>query len=71
MAYLFYINKNIENFNVVERYYKYTNCKLELTNNENSKIKSGILGSFRSLNVFECLHKINLNDIRIEIKTKI
>ena len=71
IAYLFSINKNIENINVVDEYYKYTNCKSELSNNEISKIKSKILGSFRGLNIFECLHKINLNDIRIEIKEKI
>ena len=31
IAYLFSINKNIENINVVDEYYKYTNCKLELS----------------------------------------
>ena len=70
ITYLFDKNKNIENINIIEEYYKYTKSKLEFTNKEISKIKTKILGIYRGLNIYECLNKININDIQIKIKSK-
>ena len=68
--YIFSKNKNIENTEIKTEYYKYTNINLKLNNKIISKIKSKIFGKYRNLNLIECLSKIHIPNINLDIKSK-
>jgi len=64
------INCNKENISIINEYFKYTNIPLKLNSKEISKIKSGIFGKIRDLTILECIKKISISNINLEILTK-
>ena len=68
--YIFSKNKNYENTEIKTEYYKYTNINLKLNNKIISKVKSKIFGKYRNVNLIECLFKIQIPNMNLDIKSK-
>ena len=71
------LNKNIDNINIKDEYYKLTKIALKLNTNEISKIKTSIRGEYKGLTLLECIKKLkelneekdfNSQDIKYNIK---
>ena len=67
VEYIFKNAENIENINIKKEYAKYTKIKLILTPNEISRIKTNIIGKYKTITISECLKRINDENIDLEI----
>ena len=64
------LNKNIDNINIKDEYYKLTKIALKLNTNEISKIKTSIRGKYKSLTLLECIEKLKELNEEIDFKSQ-
>ena len=64
------LNKNIDNINIKDEYYKITKIDLKLNSNEISKIKTSIRGKYKGLTLLECIEKLKELNGEIDFKSQ-